>query len=275
VTSPRSGGEPQAFAVEEFLTALTAQLDRAQDTLALKMHSGRPLTWALKDLKLDLKVFVSIDDRGSVRMRSARPNEEGASTLALALTTVTRPMVQENTLSFTEDVDARALSDLRVDGGLSSADRQALEQIGVRTVGQLKRLSREAPPTAVESTIGVPVDRLRAALAASSRPVVSAQRPERRGSTRLLRLDGANLSDGVQTEVRLSGEPVEVVEQSESSLLVRPLEHHSEGQVEVLVGNDRAVSYYRLEPKPDDVPYRGKGVSHHDAYAAPVNGGGA
>ena len=48
-----------AHPIVEFVQALTAQLDRAQDSLALKVRAGRPLTWALKDVTIDLKVFLA------------------------------------------------------------------------------------------------------------------------------------------------------------------------------------------------------------------------
>ena len=46
-----------SFRVEDFIQAITAQLDRVQDALRLKAVN-RPLTYALKDLAMDLKVFV-------------------------------------------------------------------------------------------------------------------------------------------------------------------------------------------------------------------------
>ena len=64
-------GASAAHPVEEFLQALTAQLDRAQDTLALKVRAGRPLTWALKDLAIDLRVFLEVDSAGRVLLRTA------------------------------------------------------------------------------------------------------------------------------------------------------------------------------------------------------------
>jgi hypothetical protein len=47
--------------MEDFVQSLTAQLDRAQDALALQARTGRPLTFALKDLSLDLRVFCESD----------------------------------------------------------------------------------------------------------------------------------------------------------------------------------------------------------------------
>ena len=48
----------RAFPVEDFVQAFTAQLDRAQDLLALKARTGRPLTFALKDLSVEAAAHV-------------------------------------------------------------------------------------------------------------------------------------------------------------------------------------------------------------------------
>src|ERR1041384_4252337 len=86
------------FLVEDFVNAISAQLDRVQDALRLKAVN-RPLTFALKDFSLDLQVFAEMDNENNVRFRSASPNETGASTLRLSFTTITRPMIEENTIS--------------------------------------------------------------------------------------------------------------------------------------------------------------------------------
>ena len=85
------------FLVEEFLDAVSAQLDRTQDSLAPRRRA--PAHVALRDFTIDLKVFVSMDPRGHVRLRSAAPGETGASAMKLDFTTITRPMVEENTVS--------------------------------------------------------------------------------------------------------------------------------------------------------------------------------
>ena len=54
-----------SFLVEEFIDAITSQLDRVQDALRVKAVN-RPLTYALKDLSLELKVFVDMDEQGNV-----------------------------------------------------------------------------------------------------------------------------------------------------------------------------------------------------------------
>lgn len=236
----------RAFPVEEFVQSLSAQLDRAQDALALKARTGRPLTFAIKDLSIDLRVFWETDSAGRVMARHAGPNEEGASTVHLNFTTITKEMVEENTFAMGMDEDPRGLQDLPGEDAFSDQDRRRLEMIGVRTVGQLKRLSAETDPRSVETYAGIPMLRLQAALQQASRPAVSATRPEKRGGRNLLRIHGANLSTDGIPQVLLSGEPVEVLEATPNSLLVRPMSHHREGQIEVSVGGARAMGFYDL-----------------------------
>jgi hypothetical protein len=236
----------RGYPVEEFLQALTAQLDRAQDALALKVTgTDRPLTWALKDLSIDLRAFVQIDpDTGAVTLQSAGPNEEGASTLHINLTTITRPMVEENALSFRADSDPRPVGDISAAANLDEAHQRKLDWMGIRTVGQLKQLD----PTTVQAVIGIPVSRLQAALEAAARPAVTSVDPVQRPGGPFLRIQGANLHDISGTEVKLRGEHVEVLEATPRQLLVRPLSHHydTEGQLEVLVKGARATGFFRL-----------------------------
>src|SRR5215813_174694 len=87
--------------MEDFLEAIASQLDRAQDTLAFKAIN-RPLTYAIRDFSLALQVFVDMDDDGNVRLRPSGPNESGASTMNIGFTTVTAPMIKENTMSLAQ-----------------------------------------------------------------------------------------------------------------------------------------------------------------------------
>src|SRR5262249_41008264 len=91
-------GSEIGLPIEQFIQALTSQLDRAQAALALKASAGLPLTFAVKDLTLDLRTHVEMV--GSVVcIRPAGPGEGDASTLRLQLTTITRPMIEENSVS--------------------------------------------------------------------------------------------------------------------------------------------------------------------------------
>jgi len=147
-----------AFPVEDFINAITTQLDRVQDALRLKAVN-RPLTYALKDLQLELKVFVDLDAQGNVRFRPAGPNESGASTVNFGFTTITKPMIEENTVSMAATRSA-PLTDL----GLSPDEQQRLERMGVRNLAQLNNLRASTGMQAISRLTDVSLDRLRAAV---------------------------------------------------------------------------------------------------------------
>lgn len=244
MSAPRANG--RAYPVDEFLQALTAQLDRAQDALSLKVSgTQRPLTWALKDIAIDLRVFIEVTDQGKVTWRTAGPGEEGASTVHLALTTITRPMVEENSFQFHEDQDPRGITQISNAASLDLDEQRKLEWMGVRTVGQLKKLD----PVAVEAIVGIPVTRLQAALQAASRPAVVSQEVVERNGRMLLAIHGANLANGSPPEVRLAGTPVEVLEWKPNRLLVKPQPHHTEGPLEVIAGASKATGFFDLGPE--------------------------
>jgi hypothetical protein len=248
----RSG---QAFPVEEFVQALSAQLDRAQDALALKARTGRPLTFALKDLSVDLKVFWEAQRDGRMLLRHAAPNEDGASTLKLSFTTITRAMVEENTVAFSMEDDPRTLNDLGSHETLHEEDRRKLELVGVRTVGQLKRMTEGADAKQMGALLDIPINRMQQLLAQSAQPTVIASEPVRQAQGRkLLRIRGANLSNGEPPKVFVSGDRVEVIESRPNEILVRPMSHHYEGELEVHVGDQRAAGFYELGTKPKDSP---------------------
>jgi hypothetical protein len=239
-----NGRSGRAYPVDEFLQALTAQLDRAQDALALKVRgTDRPLTWALKDLAIDLRVFIEVTDDGGVTWRSAGPGEDSASTVHLSLTTITRPMVEENSFTVESDHDPRKIEQISQVASLDADDQRKLSWMGVRTLGQLRKLD----PIAVEATVGIPVSRLQAALEAASHPAIFTQEPVQRHGRTLLAIHGANLSEGAAPEVRLGGSPAEVLEFRPSLLLVRPGPEQQEGQIEVVThSGKRATGFFRL-----------------------------
>lgn len=161
-----------SFLVEDFINAITAQLDRVQDALRLKAVN-RPLTYALKDIALDLQVFVELDAQGNVRFRSSGANETGASTIRLGFTTITKPMIEENTISLAMTKGAH-LEDL----GLAEEEARRLEQIGVRNAAQLQELKRSTDTKTVARLSGVPLERIQQALFLS-KPQVTGVVPEK------------------------------------------------------------------------------------------------
>ena len=149
----------RGFPVEEFLEAITDQLDRTQDALRLKSVT-RPLTYAIRDFSMDLKVFVELGPDGTVIFQPAASDDIGASVVHIGFTTVNRTMIEENTVSLSA-VKSPTLDEL----GLDPAERRGLERLGVRNVEQLDELKRSTSESTVSRYSGLPVSRLRQALA--------------------------------------------------------------------------------------------------------------
>ena len=253
------GGVP----IEQFIQALTSQLDRAQSALALKARAGLPLTFAVKDFSLDLRTHVDVS--GSVvRIRPAGPGDGEASTLHLALTTITKPLIEENTVQFAAASDEPALKDA-MGSELSDDELRRLEWAGVQTVAQLVDLERHSGSEAIERVVAVPALRLRAALEHASRPRITdvvAQpgggdgiAPAGRtgdapvgGAGPLLQIRGANLLRDRLPQVRSGGERVPVLQASPRELVVAPLPHQLAGTLEVETGPDqRATTTFALD----------------------------
>lgn len=223
--------------IEEFINALSSQLDRVQSAMALKARAGLPLTFAVKDIALDLRAHIEMS--GSVvRIRPAEPGESEASILRLSLTTITRPMIEENTRQLSADVEERSIEDALGDQ-MSEEDRRRLEWAGIHTVAQLRELQQYNGDSAIERVAQIPVMRLRQALAEADRPRVRQVLPERAtdGSPRL-RIRGHNLMRRDQPIVRIGQKPVPVLEASAREILVAPLAYALDDTVTIEAAPD-------------------------------------
>src|SRR5262249_62078329 len=100
-----------------------------------------------------------MDRQGQVLLRAAGPNEAGASTLAMDFTTITKPMIEENTVSLAA-TRSTPLDKL----GLDPQEQMRLEKLGVTNLAQLERLKGSTGVNTVARLAELPVDRLRRAL---------------------------------------------------------------------------------------------------------------
>jgi hypothetical protein len=243
-----------SFLVEEFLDAIASQLDRTQDALAFKAVN-RPLTYAIKDFNLQLQVFVEMDGDGKVRLRSSGPNETGASTISIGFTTITRPMIEENTVAL-----ATTRTPSLAEAGFAPDERRRLERLGVRNTSELRRLGSNdgVGATAVSRLTQIPVARLRQALQLA-RPTVTSVRPAddptgpqagrpsiadklqeppqviRLGpDTTHIHLMGTGLAaDEGRPEVRIAGVPVALAEADWDRIIVPVPRHVGDALLEV------------------------------------------
>jgi hypothetical protein len=276
-----------SFLVEEFINAITSQLDKVQDALRIKAVN-RPLTYALKDLTLELKVFVDMDPQGNVRFRASGPNEAGSSVIHLGFTTITKPMIEENTISLAATKSA-SLDEI----GLSPEEQQRLERVGVHNVAQLNRLGSSTGVKTVARLADIDLDRLKQALAVGQpqvhqvqpvgpglppptqppqqtwQPPTQPQSPPRvrpgvsmfppnvihvSPSTNRLNIRGANLfgADGPPT-VKLNDRILEVEEAEPETLTVRMPAKLESGALEVSLPDGNVATYeLRVEAGPQD-----------------------
>jgi hypothetical protein len=256
------GGE-SSFLVEEFIDSITTQLDRVQDALRVKAVN-RPLTYALKDLSLELKVFIELDARGMVRFRTSGPNEAGASVVHLGFTTITKPMIEENTVSL-----AASRGPSLEEAGLGEDERRTLERYGVRTVAQLQKLGSTTGISTVSRLSAVSADRLKSALAHGQpridrvtpvkAPPSLAQPPPRPAApspprsrppfgtgtqpTRV-QITGRNLIGEVGPPVvKLRGQPLSLVEADDDRLVVDLPKESQSGALELEMADGTVMTY--------------------------------
>ena len=241
--------------IEQFIQALQTQLDRAQSAMAVKAENlDLPLTFAVKDFSLDLRTHVEVV-KSEVRIRPAGPADKDASTLHLALTTITRPMIKENAKALSLDPDDEPSLKEAVGDQLTDEEQKRLEWAGVHTVSQLRRLAGSGAGKEVERVADLPVDRLRQALARASRPFMARIDPlppaqeDAAGAPPLLRIRGRNLLGARPPRVSIGGQAVNVVKASDRELLIAPMAHQFAGTLSIETGPDSSAEMsFDLQP---------------------------
>jgi hypothetical protein len=206
-----------------FIQALTEQLDKAQAAMAIKARLGKlPLTFAVKDISLDLRAFVQLLD-DDIYLRPAGPGETEASTIKLQLTTITKPMIDENSVDYSAERPRFSLREALGDK-LSEGEQRQLERIGVRTVQQLNELKEQAGTDVIARLSRMPVNRLQQALLRAAAPrVTKVESGGGEQSPNRIHLSAPGLRGGHLPRVRAAGEAVAVVASEDDGLVLAPL----------------------------------------------------
>jgi hypothetical protein len=243
LVSPDSG-----VPIEQFIQAITGQLDRAQAALALKARFGTPLTFAVRDLSIDLRTHIDVVD-DEIVLRPAGPDETDTSVIHLSLTTITKPMIEENTRPLSTDDGGPSIRDALGDE-LTPDEQRKLEWAGVYTVSQLRDLPRQASPEIIERVSRLPASRLRAALTAATRPKVTEVRKVSGSRQDQLVINGINLAGGQPPRVHLEGNPLDVISATPHEIRVAaPPALALAGALDI-VTDDGTASYAIGEPPP-------------------------
>jgi hypothetical protein len=217
--------QDQGVPFDLFIQALTEQLDKAQASMAIKSRVGKlPLTFAVKDVSIDLRAFVQIVD-DDIYLRPAGPGEAEASTIKLALTTITKSMVEENAVDFAAEDPQFNLKEALGDR-ISDSEQRQLERIGVRTIGQLNELKRTAGADVIARLSRMPVNRLQQALMQAAAPRVTridAALPGRDSGGPRVQLSAPGLRAGRLPLVRAAGAAVPVIAAADGQVMLAPL----------------------------------------------------
>lgn len=129
----------QAWNLEEFVDALVLELDKAQDTLAVKGHAGtRKLSYSVKDVALDLNIFPSYDGN-EVRFTTAQPGEAGASKISMQLGSISENLIKETTKKpiSRDDVSIEAIE------GIDDDTKRSLQKIGINSARDIEKIERK------------------------------------------------------------------------------------------------------------------------------------
>ena len=244
-----NGTSDSGLPIEQFIQALTTQLDHAQSAMAVKAKNlNLPLTFALKDLALDLRAHVEVV-KSEVRIRPAGAGDDNASTIRLALTTITRPMIEENATVMPVDPEGPSLKEV-VGDDFTDEDRKKLEWAGVQTVAQLRHLQETGADRTIERVTNLPVERLRRALQRATLPSISHVLPQTldRGTPEeqtLLSVRGARLVQGKPPRVTIGGMPVGIVKADDSEIVLAPHAGQMSGDlvIETQPGSEATVAF--------------------------------
>ncbi len=235
--------------LEDFIQAVQSQLDNAQAAMTMKARNQNlPLTFAIKDINLDLRAHVEFAE-SEIRIRPAAAGEKEASIFHLVFTAITRPAIEENAISFSaDDPDDQLLDDLGDE--LTGEERKRLEWAGVRTVKQFQQLNdSKGGVHAIGKMTNLPVERLRKVLERSTVPLVERVEPVLTADggdpneAPLLRVRGRNLvRGGLLPDVRIGGRPVSILQSSVNELLLAPAPDQWAGDLSVRLTPELATS---------------------------------
>jgi peptide/nickel transport system substrate-binding protein len=134
----RPGPENAEWRLAAVVDAISAEIDRAHDTLSLKSY-GRGLTLGLRGLNLDLAVEVRVDASGHVYFRSVEDGRASASVLKLSFEQVVESQLEEVRKPLDGGLANWPLSTLE---NLSAKDAAALQALGIFSVDDLHRYTR-------------------------------------------------------------------------------------------------------------------------------------
>ncbi len=219
----------ESWDLEAFVDSFIVELDKAQDTLALKGVT-RKLTYSVKDVDLELNIFPSYRD-GKIRFVTAQPGESAASRLSLQLGSISERQIRDVTrvpvskddvsIDSIEELDEETKASLRKVGVTSAGDLERMERRNVDVEKVLERKSKGGASRGYQDLANLINKARRKRLAPRVRRVGVAQGAE--GPE--IRIEGEHLALANDLkpypQAALDGRPVDVAYASDRELRLR------------------------------------------------------
>jgi peptide/nickel transport system substrate-binding protein len=218
----------------DMVDAIAAEIDRAEDTLALKSYA-RGMSFAIKQLSLDLQVAVRRDSDGNIKFRTAEPNATGSTTLKLDFAQILQNQLSANRRKLDGDVDPRPLDAL----GLTSEEIRRLNAISIYSSDDLRGYTQTAAMIGeVSRKTSIKDTRLRQVLGL---PYIEALKPGGGlpGSTILLEGGNFGAVQPSQASVYFQGVAVSILAWSNARIQVKIPANATGSGVIFLVINDQ------------------------------------
>ena len=200
----------------EMVDAIAAEIDQAEDTLALKSY-GRGMSFSIRQLSLDLQVSVRRDDNGQVKFRTADPNATGASTIKLDFAQLLKSQLGDDRRKLEQNIDRRPLDAI----GLTSEEVRTLNAISIYSIDDLHRYTQTAAMISeVSRKTNINDARLRQVLGL---PYLATLKPDRGLPGSIILLEGGNFGavQPNQASIYFQGVALPIVAWSNARIQVR------------------------------------------------------
>jgi peptide/nickel transport system substrate-binding protein len=169
----------------DMVDAIAAEIDHAEDTLALKSYA-RGMLFSIQKLSLDLQVAVRRDNNGQIKFRTAEPNSTGTTTIKLDFAQLLKSQLGDDRRKLEQNIDRRPLDAI----GLISEEIRALNAIAIYSIDDLHRYTQTAAMIGeVSRKTNIYDARLRQVLGL---PYLEALKPDRGLPGSIILLEGGN-----------------------------------------------------------------------------------
>jgi hypothetical protein len=226
--------ENKTWTLQSFVDALVYELDKARNTLSLK-GVNHPLTYAVKDLSVELQVFPDYDGE-EIKFTAAKAGQDGSSKIAFQLGSITDRQIRE-TSKPPIDAEDVPIESLEIDEG----EKKELKKLGIDSVKDYQRI--ENNNINIKSAVKTKMNfadlagKIEKAKRAKTPPSVSKAVLSQSMGTNLISIDGDNLhvSGEYTPMVFLNRKPLKVVAYSRSNIQVQISQEDAEAKEEQLI----------------------------------------